>query len=290
MVVIGICLYLYSDDSPHGNYSDLKKLDPTEFDKSKGPSIDMKKAVFKVAQRPVVWILAFQYACSFGVEIQVHNVLSLFYYEDFTRGDGCDAKTDATKCRLLTQTRASLISSLFGLMCIFARALGGYASDVASRRWAMRGRIIVQFFAFAGQAVSLYIYSQTKGLSGSIAWLIIFGIFVQACTGSTYGIVPYVAPQYTGVTSGIVGAGGNAGALSWAFMFKGIGERDKSFEMLSIFVAAAAASSALLFVHGEGSVWRNYRAPADARGSMAGTEYADDSVHVGTRGLPSGRV
>jgi MFS transporter, NNP family, nitrate/nitrite transporter len=205
-------------------------------------------------------VLAFQYACSFGVELQVHNVLSLFYYEDFQRDGPCDPKTDATKCRLLTQTRASLISSLFGLMCIFARAAGGYASDFASRRWAMRGRIVVQFIAFAGQAVSLYVFSQVQTLSGSIPCLIVFGVFVQACTGTTYGIVPYVAPQHTGITSGIVGAGGNAGALGWGVLFKAIGKHDRAFARLSIFVAVAAALCGTTYVRGEGSLWRNEKA------------------------------
>jgi NNP family nitrate/nitrite transporter-like MFS transporter len=281
MIALGLAVYYLTDDCPYGNYAELKKAEANGTVPAK-PAIDMKKALITVMKRPAVWILAFQYACSFGVELQVHNVLSLFYYEDFTRGDGCNPKTDAKKCRLLSQTRASLISSLFGLMCIFARAMGGYASDIASRHWAMRGRIIVQFFSFAGQAISLYIFSQTKSLSGSIPCLIIFGVFVQACTGTVYGIVPYVAPQYTGVASGIVGAGGNAGALSWGFLFKAIGKRDKSFARLSIFVAAAAAMCGLIFIDGEGSVWRNHTTSSkdnSVHGSKAATEYADESVH-----------
>ncbi|KAF1781527.1 Major facilitator superfamily domain [Phytophthora cactorum] len=219
----------------------------------------------------------FPHACSFGVELQVHNVLTEYYYEDFTYPN-CDPATDANECRRLTQSRATLISSLFGLMCIFARALGGYLSDVANRRCGMKGRVGVQFVAFAGQAVFLYLYSTTRDLSTSIPLLVFFGIFVQACTGSTYGIVPYVLPASTGATSGFVGAGGNVGALCWSLMFKGIGNRGTSFKYLSIFVAAAALTTFGIKVPGNAALWEK---DDSVHGGLAPTEVDDDSVHNG---------
>jgi NNP family nitrate/nitrite transporter-like MFS transporter len=254
MVAVGISLYFFSDDCPQGNYAVLKKQDAaTGGDQSAAtiavkPSIDMKKALMAVAKKPATWILAFQYACSFGVELQVHNVLSLFYYEDFSKS-GCVGNAD--ECRLLTQTKASLISSLFGLMCIFARAAGGYASDVANKRFGMKGRLVVQFVAFAGQALFLYFFSIISSLGWNVVCLVVFGFFVQGSTGTTYGIVPYVLPELTGATSGLVGAGGNVGALCWGFLFKGVGNRAHSFRYLSIFVAAAAIMTAILTVDRE---------------------------------------
>ncbi|RLN53195.1 hypothetical protein BBP00_00009384 [Phytophthora kernoviae] len=174
MVIIGICTYKFSDDCSQGNYVDLKR---------------------NHVMAPL--------SCT--TELQVHNVLSLYYYEDF-KITGCDAATDANACRLLTQTKASAISSCFGLMCIFARAVGGYVSDISNRHYDMKGRISMQLLCLAFQAVFLYLYSQ-----------------IRASTGTTYGIVPYVCPEYTGMTSGIVGAGGNMGGLAWGFLFKGTG-------------------------------------------------------------------
>ncbi|RLN44490.1 hypothetical protein BBJ28_00022224, partial [Nothophytophthora sp. Chile5] len=101
----------------------------------------------------------------------------------------------------------------------------------------------------------LYLYSQMRVLSSSIPCLVLFGFFAQASTGTSYGIVPYVCPEFTGVTSGIVGAGGNMGGLAWSFLFKGVGSRAKSFEYLSFFVAAGAVSSAGIMVEGERSLW-----------------------------------
>jgi NNP family nitrate/nitrite transporter-like MFS transporter len=253
MVVVGVALFFYSDDCPQGQYKDLRKTHAMEL-ASYTAKMDLKEGMIRVSKMPVTWILAFQYACSFGVELQVHNVLSLYYYEDFVHSD-CDVGTDANSCRRLTQSSATLISSLFGIMCIFARALGGYLSDVANRRYAMKGRIAVQFVFFAGQTVFLYFFSSTKSVSTSIPLLIFFGIFVQGCTGSTYAIVPYVLPAFTGATSGFVGAGGNVGALAWAFLFKGVGDRSKAFAYLSIFVAVATLSSIGIQVDGELALW-----------------------------------
>lgn len=253
MVIVGISLFYFSDDCPYGNYADLKKLTTPRIECSK-PKATPWKGFVTVSKLPVVWLLGFQYACSFGIELQVHNVLSLYYYEDFTRSD-CDVETDADNCRLLTQTQASLISSLFGLMCIFSRAAGGCASDLAYRWFEIRGRIIVQFLAFAFQTLALYLYSQSRHLESSVPLLVLFGFFVHVSTGSTYAIVPYVSPQHTGVASGIVGAGGSAGALAWGFLFKAVRDRAQTFEYLSIFVGVAAVLSWFIVVHRTTSTW-----------------------------------
>ncbi|OWZ16041.1 Major Facilitator Superfamily (MFS) transporter [Phytophthora megakarya] len=250
MVIIGICTYMFSDDCPRGNYVDLKK----NHAMATRPHRDLYLDFLNVARLPVTWILAFQYACSFGVEIQVHNVLSLYYYEDFKIED-CDVETDENSCRLLTQTKASLISSCFGLMCVFARAVGGYLSDVANHHFDMKGRITIQCVLLSGEAISLFIFSQIRDLGWSIPLLVMFGIFVQACTGSTYGIVPYVSPSHTGVTSGIVGAGGNMGGLAWGFLFKGVGNRAMTFEYMSFIVAGAAITCAGMHIKGERNLW-----------------------------------
>ncbi|KAL3664969.1 hypothetical protein V7S43_010144 [Phytophthora oleae] len=248
MVITGIALYFNSDDCPQGQYKEVELT----------VKMDLKEGMTRVSKMPVTWVLAFQYACSFGVELQMHNVLSLYYYEDFVHPN-CDVNSAANACRQLTQSSATLISSLFGIMCIFARALGGYLSDVASQRYGMKGRIAVQLVFFAGQTVFLYGFSTTKTVSTSIPLLVLFGIFVQGCTGSTYAIVPYVLPEYTGATSGFVGAGGNVGALAWAFLFKGVGDRAKSFAYLSIFVAVATMSSLGIKVNGERTLWSKER-------------------------------
>ncbi|POM76131.1 Sporangia induced Major Facilitator Superfamily (MFS) [Phytophthora palmivora] len=89
-------------------------------------------------------------------------------------------------------------------------------------------------------------------LSGEAIFLFVFS---QACTGSTYGIVPYVSPRHTGVASGIVGAGGNMGGLAWGFLFKGVGSRALSFEYMSFIVAGAALTCCGMHIEGESTLW-----------------------------------
>ncbi|EEY59866.1 Major Facilitator Superfamily (MFS) [Phytophthora infestans T30-4] len=230
-VAIGVCTYLFSDDCPQGSYVDLKR-NHAMADRAKS---ELYNGFMAVARQPIAWILAFHYACCFGVELQVHNVLSLYFYEDI--------KTD------------SAISSCFGLMCIFARAIGGYASDVANHHYDMKGRISMQLLCLVGQAAFLYLFSQLRVLAWSIPCLFVFGFFAQASTGTTYGIVSYVCLKCIGVTSGIVGAGGSRGGFVRAFIFKGVAHRAKFFKYLSFVVAAASISSVLIRINGERSLW-----------------------------------
>ncbi|KAF4039518.1 Major Facilitator Superfamily [Phytophthora infestans] len=210
-VAIGVCTYLFSDDCPQGNYVDLKH-NHAMADRAKS---ELYNGFMAVARQPIAWILAFHYACCFGVELQVHNVLSLYFYEDI-KIDGCDVETAPSRPAL-------------DLMCIFARAIGGYASDVANRHYDMKGRISMQLLCLVGQAAFLYLFSQLRVLAWSITCLVVFGFFDQASTGTTYGIVSYVCPKYIGVTSGIVGAGGNRGGFAREFIFKGVAHRAKFF-------------------------------------------------------------
>jgi NNP family nitrate/nitrite transporter-like MFS transporter len=80
-------------------------------------------------------------------------------------------------------------------------------------------------------------------LGGAIAVMIVFSLFVQAAEGSTFGIVPYVDPAATGSISGIVGAGGNTGAVGF-----GMGFRQLSYESAFVIMGATIMGSAALSV------------------------------------------
>ena len=65
----------------------------------------------------------------------------------------------------------------------------------------------------------MVVFSRINTIGAAIFVLIIFSSCVQAAEGATYAVVPYVNPPVTGTISGIVGAGGNMGAMSWGMMF-----------------------------------------------------------------------
>ena len=211
LLVVGFVLQFAADDTPRGK----KHAERPKTTAHESPFLLVKTAL----SNPNTIILAIQYACTFGVELQLNSVLGLFFYEEFTK-DNCDPTVDPEECRLLTQQTAGLMASLFGLMNIFARALGGYLSDKCNQRYEMKGRIAVLMAFLVSTSVSLLVFSRTNSLTAAGLVLALVSLFVQGGEGATFAIVPYVWPEYTGSVSGIVGAGGNVGAVCWGFLFK----------------------------------------------------------------------
>jgi NNP family nitrate/nitrite transporter-like MFS transporter len=207
VIIIALFLYKITDDCPLGDYKDLKRKETQE------------NSLKKTALRPETWILGLQYAGCFGVELTVNNVLSLYLNEKFG----------------LEQTTASLIGSSFGLMNIFARATGGLMSDKMSAGFGMRGRIWTLFLCLMFSGIFLILFGLQKELEIAIPMLLIASFFIQSSEGGTFSIVPYVSPKYTGMIAGIVGAGGNIGAIIWGFIFREY-EDDISFIILGFIV------------------------------------------------------
>lgn len=90
------------------------------------------------------------------------------------------------------------------------------------------------------------LFAQTKSIVLAVCIMIVFSIFVQAAEGSTYGIVPYVNPKVTGSVSGIVGAGGNVGAVVFSLFFRQLSFKD-AFTWMGIVIVSSSFLS--LFVH-----------------------------------------
>jgi NNP family nitrate/nitrite transporter-like MFS transporter len=65
------------------------------------------------------------------------------------------------------------------------------------------------------------LFSTINILPMAIAVLILFSLFVQMSEGATYSVVPFINKKALGSVSGIVGAGGNFGAVMAGFLFKG---------------------------------------------------------------------
>ena len=62
----------------------------------------------------------------------------------------------------------------------------------------------------------------------AIVTMVFFSLFVQSVKGSTFAIVPYVLPRKVGVVAGLVGAGGNAGAMIWNTIWSQMVDKDPS--------------------------------------------------------------
>ncbi|KAG8464517.1 hypothetical protein KFE25_009889 [Diacronema lutheri] len=199
---VGIALYLTSDDVPEGTYKALYASG--ERKKQNGWKVFLAAAI-----DPRVWLLFIVYGGCFGTELTMNNVLASYFFDYF----GLSLQT------------AGLAASLFGLMNLFARSLGGIASDLANKHFSHRGRHWVFFAVQLGEGCMLVLFSRFKSdnFTGAIITLIAFSTMVQMAEGAQYAVVPYVGKHLKalGPVSGIVGAGGNFGAVMWSLIYKG---------------------------------------------------------------------
>lgn len=226
----GIFTYFISDDAPKGNYSDMKKQGTMQ-------EISAAASFRSGAGNINTWILFVQYACSFGVELTMNNAAALYFVENFG----------------LSTEAAAAIASIFGWMNLFARGLGGYASDKLNARIGMRGRIWVHAIFLVLEGILVLVFVRTPSLAGSIVVLVFFSTCVQAAEGTTYGIVPYVRPAYTGSIAGIVGAGGNTGAVCFGLCFRNL-STEKAFDIMGAIVIVSAFLCVFLVIDGHAGI------------------------------------
>ena len=79
--------------------------------------------------------------------------------------------------------------------------------------------------------------------------MVIFSSFVQAAEGSSFGIVPYIDPPATGSVSGIVGAGGNVGAVCFGLGFRQL-ETKTAFILMGSLIIFSGITCAMVFIKG----------------------------------------
>jgi NNP family nitrate/nitrite transporter-like MFS transporter len=106
------------------------------------------------------------------------------------------------------------------MMNLFARALGGVSSDWCNRRWGLRGRVRLLGCVVGAEGLAMALFSQMRLLPLAIASMMFLGLFVKMSNGANYAVVPFVNKKALGAVAGIVGAGGNAGAVLAGFLFK----------------------------------------------------------------------
>ena len=134
-------------------------------------------------------------------------------------------------------------------MNLFARGLGGFISDVVNFQYGMKGRIWAHTIILALEGILVLIFANTNSLGGAIIVLVFFSLFVQAAEGTSYGIVPYVDPPNTGSVSGIVGAGGNVGAVCFGLGFREL-DYKKAFLLMGLSILASCFLSIFLVIKG----------------------------------------
>ncbi|MGB1087811.1 MAG: MFS transporter, partial [Alphaproteobacteria bacterium] len=139
-----------------------------------------------------------------GVELTLHNIAALYFFDEFD----------------LSLATAGIIAGLFGVMAIFARTLGGWASDKVAKKSGLQARVWLLGAVLLAEGIALIVFSQMTVLVLAVGVMLVFSLFVQMGCGATFGVVPFVNKKALGAVAGIVGAGGNAGAVMAGFLFK----------------------------------------------------------------------
>jgi NNP family nitrate/nitrite transporter-like MFS transporter len=194
----GLAYYFFTTDLPDGNFKDLRA-------QGKMPTVEKTKGAFWVAARDHrVWALFLIYGACFGIELTINNIAAIYYMDYFSLG----LKT------------AGLVAGLFGLMNIFARTMGGFISDHFVAKGGLHGRVKWLFIALLIEGIALVFFSRMTAIALAIPMMIVFSLFVQMSEGATYSIVPFINKKALGAVAGIVGAGGNMGAVSAGFLLR----------------------------------------------------------------------
>merc|ERR1712151_411443 len=227
----GTGCYFLSDDAPKGNYKEMKKNGTM-------PEVSAAASFRQGALNMNSWFLFIQYACCFGVELTMNNAAALYFVEEFNQ----------------TTESAAAIASIFGWMNLFARGVGGMVSDKMNTKMGMKGRLWAQTVLLFLEGLMVFIFNRTTTVPTAIVSMVFFSVFVQACEGSSYGIVPYVDPPATGSIAGIVGAGGNSGAVAFGFCFRQL-SYSKAFDIMAGTIVASSFLSGFVFIKGQSSLF-----------------------------------
>ena len=232
-IIWSIAILFISDDGPKGNYDKLQRTGAMK-------NISAATSFFEACKNINTWFLFLQYGCCFGVEVTMNNAAAMHFKETF--GQSVES--------------AAAIASIFGFMNLFARGLGGWASDRINKNYSMRGRLWVQMVLMIFEGAFIIVFSHTKDLTSAIIAMTVFSVFTQACEGSTYSIVPYIDTENTGSIAGIVGAGGNFGAVCFGLVFRNAADDKDAFEIMGTVVIACSILSLFTIIKGHrGIIW-----------------------------------
>ena len=96
------------------------------------------------------------------------------------------------------------------------------------------------FVLILAEGIGLLAFSQMSSAIHALVAMLVFGLFTHMACGATYSLVPFVNRKALGGVAGIVGAGGNVGAVAAGFLVKGAG----SIQSRAVRCSAASSRSA----------------------------------------------
>jgi len=223
-LLTGIAYFFMTQDTPAGNLIPLRKA---------GTAPPAKPRSFSAAAAdPRTWCLFLIYASCFGIELTIDNNAHLYFHDYFHM----DLKT------------AGWVALSFGGLNLFARGVGGFVSDKLSLgSGGLNARAKWLFGIVFLEGLTMMLFARMYQTGPMVAAFMAFGLCVCMACGATYAIVPFVNKKAVGSVSGIVGAGGNAGAVAAGFLFGKVDWHHSLFVLGAIVTCASFAAWGVRF-------------------------------------------
>jgi NNP family nitrate/nitrite transporter-like MFS transporter len=226
MLITAVLYWKFTQDTPEGNFSDMRRKGmSTAVGKKEGWDV-MKEA----SKNYRTWLLAACYGASFGVELFVHSIAATYYFNRYQ----------------LSLEDAGLAVGAFGLLALFARAVGGLLSDKIARTKGLDGRTWLLFGLMLGEGVFLIAFSQAGTVAMAISAMLVFGLFTHMACGSLYALVPFIDRKVLGGVCGIIGAGGNIGGVAAGLLLRFTGLPALCFMVLGFAAVICACGAATI--------------------------------------------
>ncbi len=226
MLITAALYWKFTQDTPEGNFADMRRAGLSTMVGKKGGW-----DVMKVASRNYrVWLLGACYGASFGVELFVHSIAATYYFNRYQ----------------LSLEDAGLAVGAFGLLALFARAVGGLMSDKIAQTKGLDGRTWLLFGLMIGEGVFLIAFSQAGTVFAAVSMMLIFGLFTHLACGSLYALVPFIDRKVLGGVCGIIGAGGNIGGVAAGLLLRFTGKPAMCFMVLGIVAIICACGAAAI--------------------------------------------
>lgn len=221
MLIMAVLYWQFAQDCPEGNYTELRAAGhaPLSGKGSGWESFKLACANYRV------WMLFVTYGACFGVEIFIHNIVAMYYVDRFE----------------LSLKAAGMAAGVFGLLALFARALGGYVSDRVAKHRGLDGRTALLCGLIFLEGLGLILFAKMDSVMLAIITMTAFGLFTHMACGATYALVPFIDRRALGGVAGIIGAGGNVGAVAAGFLMKGSASVEQCLVILGGFVMLSAA-------------------------------------------------
>ncbi len=220
MLVAGVLYWKFTQDCPQGNYRELRAQGVEVGSGKKGGLAVLSQA----ARNYRVWMLFVAYGACFGIEVFMHNIVASYYVDQFG----------------LSLKQAGLAAGIFGLLALFARALGGMLSDRLALSRGLDGRTLLLVALIVGEGLGLLWFASMNSVGLAILAMTVFALFTHMACGATYALVPFIDRTALGGVAGIIGAGGNVGAVAAGFLMKGMADVHTTLWVLGFMVLVAA--------------------------------------------------